>query len=729
MDCLDANVVQDLMSGALDANARAAVMGHLDTCEDCRELLGVTAADTLREHLVVTKPYSGELRAPRLSDPALGETMLPDADIGLDATRMPEDELQAFALDATAGSRDGVARTLAPADRLIPPRRPATGPIVGMPFGRYTLTDRLGAGAMGVVWRASDPKLGRHVALKLLRRHDATLTDRLIREAQSMAQVSHPNVVAVYDVGFTEGNSYIAMELVEGTSLRAWQTAKSHTVPEIVAAYVAAGRGLAAAHAAGIVHRDFKPDNVLVGTDGRARVTDFGLAAAKVGESGTHEPIGDVALTTAGSVLGTPAYMAPEQFSSGNVDSRTDQFNFCVALYEALYEERPFEGKTFRELGDTVIEGRVKPPPTGTQVSSALRAILLRGLATKPGDRFASMDHLLAELVRDRARPWRRTAIAAAALAAALALGLVSDWAVRGRVASEIHQSFALTGKQLDKTLVRLHKFFATVSQVAYREQALREVAGHHDQADFGLGTPEADRDELEKLHNTLVSVEWVKAGDSQRAIVDYKGRLLYTSYAPQVWNTDMHLLPPIKRALDAGKGDSVTVLAYNDPAIAATQLFGSAPPRGIALMFARTLALGDTANSEARAIYLQLEDGKQLLDDLEIDDKTLLALIAPDGTMIGDEGMTHELAAAAPPSGSIVEVDDRDHAYQVQARAVPGLDGVGSIAQVVMARKLDGVLTLFPNARLVFLLAALGALGVALATAMRARQITGARV
>ena len=729
MDCLDANVVQDLMSGALDAAARSAVMGHLDTCEDCRELLGITAADTLREHLAITQPYPGAIVAPRTSDPALDETMLP-GDIGLDATRMPDDELAAFSLDATAAS-DGARTTMKPDDQLIPPRRAATGPIAGKAFGRYTLLDRLGAGAMGVVWRASDPKLGRNVALKLLRRHDASLTERLIREAQSMAQVSHPNVVAVYDVGIADGNNYIAMELVEGTSLRGWQRAKSRTVPEIVAAYVDAGRGLAAAHAAGIVHRDFKPDNVLVGGDGRARVTDFGLAAAKPSESGTHHPVGDVNLTTSGSVLGTPAYMAPEQFVGGNVDSRTDQFNFCVALYEALYEERPFEGKTFEELGESVAEGRVRPAPAGTQVSGGLRAILLRGLSPKPGDRFPTMEYLLTELVRDRARPWRRTAIGATALAAALVLGLVSDWAVRDRVTSEIHQSFELTGKQLDMTIQKLHRFFDTVSQVAYREQALRELAGHHDQADFGLGTPEADREELEKLHNTLVSAEWVKAGDTQRAVVDYKGRLLYTSYATQVWNTDMSVLPPIKHALDAGKGDSVTVVAYAEPAIAAGPCSAARTAEGLAVMFARTLALGDTATgqSEARAIYIQLEDGKQLLDDLRLDDKALLALIAPDGTTIGDEGMTHELVAAAPSSGAIMEVDDRGHAYQVQARAVPGLDGNGTIAHVVMARKLDGVLTLFPDARLVFVLAALGSLGIAIATALRARQIAGARV
>ena len=185
----------------------------------------------------------------------------------------------------------------------------------GSVFGRYELDERIGAGAMGVVWRAHDPKLGRRVALKLLRRRDELLTERLVREAQAMAQVNHPHVVAVYDVGTTDGSTYIAMELVEGQSLRAWQTAKQRTIPEIVGAYVAAGRGLAAAHGAGIVHRDFKPDNVLVGDDGRVRVTDFGLAAAQAGRTASTARAGRRRpRRRTGAVLGTPAYMAPEQF-------------------------------------------------------------------------------------------------------------------------------------------------------------------------------------------------------------------------------------------------------------------------------------------------------------------------------------------------------------------------------------------------------------------------------
>jgi len=656
------------MSGALDSTARGAVLGHLDTCDDCRELLGVTA----RHELVA--PIT-----PRT--PVIESTM--------DAVPSP---LEATAVDSMAA--------------ISPPAA------AGSLFGRYELDERIGAGAMGVVWRAQDPKLGRHVALKLLRRRDPLLTERLVREAQAMAQVNHPNVVAVYDVGTSAGSTYIAMELVEGKSLHAWQA--DHAIPDIVRAYVAAGRGLAAAHGAGIVHRDFKADNVLVGSDGRARVTDFGLAAAQPGEkrartSDIDAGAGELVLTTSGLVLGTPAYMAPEQFEGGNVDPRTDQFNFCAALYEALYGERAFAGTTYDELAEQVCAGRVKPPPGGTQVSRGLRAIVVRGLAVKPSDRFPSMDHLLAELGRDRARPWRRLTIVAATLAAVLLLGVVADWAVRDRVTAEIRTSFALTGKQLDRTTLRLRDFFRDSSGLALREPALRDLAGHRDQADFGLGSASADREELERLHGTFVSAELPKLGNAQLAIVDYKGRLMYTSYSPGVWDTDMRVLPPIRAALDAGRGRALSVLSYAD--LAPTKLVGEAAhTQGLVLVFLQTLALGETP--EARAIYLVLEDGKLVLDDLRLDDKTALALVAPDGTVTGDaQIMQAQIDAArnAGNGGGVVTIGD----HVVQARALLGLDDK-PIATVVMSRQLDGVLTFFPGARIVFALAALLSLGLA---------------
>jgi serine/threonine protein kinase len=338
VDHLDANDVQDLMSGALDSQVRAAVLGHLDTCDDCRELLNITASDTLRESM-------------QLSD------SMRSGGIGLEAT-------------AWAGGLDETKA--ATSTSLVGVNAPA-----GKRLAHYTLVEKLGAGAMGVVWKADDPKLGRQVAVKVLRSAGQELTERLVREARSMAQVNDPNVVTVYEVGEADdGTTFIAMELVSGKSLRAWQTKEKRSIPAIVEAYIAAGRGLAAAHAAGIVHRDFKGDNVLVGDDGRIRVTDFGLAAAKPTTGAAPPQIGDVNLTTSGSVLGTPAYMAPEQFTGGNVDPRTDQFNFTVSLYEALYGERPFEGKTFAERGanDRNAPGKPAPPRARTSRASCARS-------------------------------------------------------------------------------------------------------------------------------------------------------------------------------------------------------------------------------------------------------------------------------------------------------------------------------------------------------------------
>jgi predicted Ser/Thr protein kinase len=732
MACLDAKAVQDLAAGALAGNARGDALAHVDGCAACRAQV---------ERAAGTSPVQASL--PRFSD-----------DLALMATAAPALGETLLASDAPAGT----AARMSPQDLLATPalRTPATSPPVqGKRLGRFTMTERLGAGAMGVVWRADDPNLGRNVALKILRHHDAHMTERLVREARSMAQVNHPNVVTVYEVGEADdGTAFIAMELVTGHSLRRWQTQAGRGVAEIVEAYIAAGRGLAAAHAAGIVHRDFKPDNVLVGDDGRVRVTDFGLAAAKPAERASATHLGDVNLTTSGSVLGTPAYMAPEQFAGGNVDSRTDQFNFCVALYEALYGERPFEGGSFGELADNVCAGNIRAAPPGTRVTRALRDILVRGLSVKPGDRFATMLDLIVELGRDRARPWRRTALAAGAVAVVLGAGLVVDRLVRDRLEREIRQSFALTGTQLERAVAQLTSQFDKVSAVAYREAALREVTGHHDQADFGLGTPEDDRAALESLHTTLASTDWLRLGTSEIAIVDYKGRLLFTSAAPSQWGSDARGLPPIQRALDAGTGDSITVLPYGDAAFVASGVLGGTRRDGLAVIFARTLALGDKqrGQSEARAIYLQVQDGRQLLEDVRLDDDTKLALVAPGGTLVGHPDITPALARAALAAGEVTEVDTDEHTYLVQARAVRGLAGQGTntasaevaalnarsgaagprsapelIAHVVMARPKDGVLSLFPGARVAFVLTALAALGVALATLLRARAITGA--
>jgi serine/threonine protein kinase len=219
----------------------------------------------------------------------------------------------------------------------------------GDAIGRYVVIDEVGRGGMGQVLRAYDPRLRREIAVKVLHVAEANASSgttgggRILREAQAMAQLSHPNVVPVYDVEVAEGRVFIAMEYVPGQSLREWLENGSHPWREILAKFVSAGRGLAAAHAAGIVHRDFKPANVIVGEDGRVRVVDFGLARVRIDaeiEDAEIDPISlseyclDDAMTAAGSVLGTPRYMAPEQHRGGQVDAASDLYSFCLALLE-----------------------------------------------------------------------------------------------------------------------------------------------------------------------------------------------------------------------------------------------------------------------------------------------------------------------------------------------------------------------------------------------------------
>ncbi|MDB4954700.1 MAG: serine/threonine protein kinase [Myxococcales bacterium] len=722
MECLDANVVQDLMSGALESAMRSAVLGHLDTCEECRQLLSVTARDAARVGRQQRLALDETALPTSNSSPAGDSEAAPLAGGSEAASPSGDSEAAPFVGASAITMRSGAA----PGD-LVTPARIRTQPSPRRKLGQYSLIERLGAGAMGIVWRAEDTKLRRNVALKLLKRPDDALVERLQREAQAMARVGHPNVVTVYESGLVDGETYIAMELVEGKSLRAWQTGARHTIPEIVEAYIAAGRGLAAAHDAGIFLRVFKPDNVLFGKDGLVRVTDFGLAAAKP-TTGDIPQISDVNLTTQGSVLGTPAYMAPEQFTGGNVDSRTDQFNFCVALYEALYGERPFAGNTFEELGDHVCEGRVKPPPAGTRVSGGLRAIVVRGMSAKPGDRFPAMDHLLKQLGRDRARPWRRTSIVSAALAAVLGLGLLSDSIVRDRVSAEISQSFKATGTQIERATTLQTRRFQGLSNLVVLFKALLDVTSHRDQADFGLATPEQDAEELSHIHETLTSQDWSlvrELGDnahhSEVAVGDYKGRLLYTSAAPNEWQGNLLGMPTIKNAVEAGKGYFDSIVRYDEPTFVSAKLFGATPPPGIALMFVRSLDHG----GEVGGVFMQFVDGADVLAGIRLDD-TKLGLVALDGTAIGD--LPNALIDAAPKGGEIAEVMSGGRMYRVQARTIPDLAGQ-PIGRVVMARPLESVLQLFPGARTVFAIATLAALLVAFATALRARRITNARI
>jgi tetratricopeptide (TPR) repeat protein len=295
---------------------------------------------------------------------------------------------------------------------------------------------------MGEVYAAYDPELDRKIALKILHAGeeagDERSRGRLLREAKAIAKLRHPNVVVVHDAGTVDDRVFLAMEHVEGQTLAAWLAERPRTRREIVDVFVAAGRGLAAAHAAGLVHRDFKPQNVMVGREGGVHVMDFGLARAIDAEpdapaappgalTESEATLAAAPLTRTGELVGTPLYMAPEQFRAQRTDARTDQFSFCVALYQALYGVHPFASSRLGELMAAVTEGRIQPPPAKSAVPPWLRRILLRGLAADPASRWPSMDALIAALSHDPARQRRRWLLGAAAIV--LVAGGV--WAVR----------------------------------------------------------------------------------------------------------------------------------------------------------------------------------------------------------------------------------------------------------------------------------------------------------
>jgi tetratricopeptide (TPR) repeat protein/predicted Ser/Thr protein kinase len=287
--------------------------------------------------------------------------------------------------------------------------------------GRFDILDRIGEGGMGVVYAAYDPELERRVAIKVLssdREGESRASERLRREAQAMARLSHPNVVDVFDVGMVDGRVFFAMEYIEGETLTEWAARRPRGWREVIDVLVQAGRGLAAAHADGLVHRDFKPDNVMIDQEGRVRVLDFGLVGVPraadpddaAGARRERDAIGEESLTGRpltrdGAIVGTPAYMSPEQLLGADVGPASDQFSYCVSVYELVYGERPFAG----DIPLAPAARDVRPPPKDCDAPAWLRRVLLRGLAENPAQRHADMTELLDAL---RRAPGRRGRLA-----------------------------------------------------------------------------------------------------------------------------------------------------------------------------------------------------------------------------------------------------------------------------------------------------------------------------
>jgi serine/threonine protein kinase len=341
---------------------------------------------------------------------------------------------------------------------------------------RYQIIGPLGAGGMGIIYAARDAKLRRTVALKMLRpggAGDATqakMRERLLREARAMAQLSHPNVLPVFDVGELDGDVFVTMELVEGSSLRSWLGENQRNWREVLDVFLDAARGLAAAHATGIIHRDFKPDNVLVGKDGRVRVSDFGLAgaAAPIVPRAAHAvgPWEPVISLTGTALAGSPAYMAPEQMRGEAVNARADIFSYCVALHEGLYGERPFAGESVGELESAIMRGELRKPRRANGVPVRVWRAVVRGLNAAPEKRFQSMEDVISALENRPGGAWTRHTKVALALTA-LAAVLVATLAVR-RLSSD-HRSNAEASARRTATAI-------TTSPEAYALYALGNI-------------------------------------------------------------------------------------------------------------------------------------------------------------------------------------------------------------------------------------------------------------
>ena len=287
-------------------------------------------------------------------------------------------------------------------------------PECGQRIGRYQVLGRVGSGGMGQVYSAHDPELQRIVAIKVHNLHPGPnstmkkLRVRLMSEARALACISDPNVVTVFDVGLFRGQVFVAMELIRGSNLEKWIKGHRRSSRKIVEAYLGAAAGLAAAHRVGVVHKDVKPANFVFGLDGRVRVVDFGLARVdpSKGKRGTKKACIDA--TQTGRVIGTPAYISPEQLAGYEVDARGDQFSFCVTLWEALSGELPFAADSMEERAEAIRQGRLQGRK---RIPRALRSVLEHGLSARPERRHGDME-ILATRLRTALELPKRLAIA-----------------------------------------------------------------------------------------------------------------------------------------------------------------------------------------------------------------------------------------------------------------------------------------------------------------------------
>ncbi len=403
---------------------------------------------------------------------------------------MSELETLAAGLDSSSGLVASGSATATMSDTRADGSAGPPEPERGQAIGRYLVLERLGAGAMGVVFAAYDPELDRRVAIKVLHpRHGGERAQALlVREAQSLARVAHACVVAVHDVGVHDGRVFLAMEYVEGLTLRTWLADPTRTLSERLRVLGLAGQGLVAAHRAGLVHRDFKPDNVMIGAHGEVKVMDFGLARSQAGQgselggdwSGSVETLAPGALTQVGALIGTPAYMAPEQLAGLSANAGSDQFAFAVSAYETLYGARPFVGENLSALALAISDGRVAEPPKHHRVPPWLRRVILRGLESEPALRWPDLDSLLRAMANDPLRARRRRGLAGAALGLSASIGALVAWLATApdppvAICTDLVAGFEGRWTEADRQALEL----ALASDPATRTTVMRSLEGY----------------------------------------------------------------------------------------------------------------------------------------------------------------------------------------------------------------------------------------------------------
>ena len=558
----------------------------------------------------------------------------------------------------------------------------------GSQIGRFVVVGQLGKGGMGVVYAAHDRELDRQVALKVMRSAAATPEERMrmLREGQAMARITHPNVITVYEVGVTGDLVFLAQELLDGGTLGEWLEQR-HTHAEIVTKFIKAGRGLAAAHAAGLVHRDFKPHNVLLGKDGRVRVADFGLARAlgpddeelpaatraNMARARLEDAVSPMsALTRTGAVMGTPMFMAPEQHEGQIADARSDQFAFSVALYHALYGSYPFAGKTAIALADAVIAGRLEKPPRGANVPARLRKIVLRGLSTNREQRYPSMDAMLADLARPASRPLRTFALVAG-------VGVIVAGAVVGGYALRSRDEVVPPRTNVDLTTVSDDRDVAWLSAAIERGQLDDAAEKYAMAAQLAQGAGAQARASIAHAAGAYVLALRGKLPEARKELAA-AGQ---PTDATAVAYVDMATAAV---SLAAGALDDATVrsarcakaFAPTSPELAATcdELAGNAAADAGNLTSARAAysdGLAIAKASEARQLTLHLALASLDLDAQKYDDvvaaATALQSDAASRDAVGPEAQAWTLLARAHLAQAATQkaLEDLDHVHKIE--------------------------------------------------------------